>query len=367
MSNRAPRVRFSISFVIGVLFLVGAVVPVCARTAYAAGDSEGSAEAPPTATGNAADNAAGQRALDANPEESPEERSIGEPSAPSRPAGADSSTAEQPAAARSAQNKPPADHPDTPDNPDAVPPLPKPAPPAQPPVAEASVKGLRTIATDEAAGVLGKKVLGAAGEDIGMMVDVLIDSGGHPRAAVIDFGGFLGVGSRKIAVDWELLQFRPGDHSIPVLLDVARDAIQAAPEYRPSSEASSVVVAPREPEPVAEPAVKSPTEAPAEAPAESAIDSKAPTEATTPEQGHTGEPPGDAPVTAEPAVPSPGNGAQPEARHQAGEAPDAAKLETKTPIDKPKRAAPAEPLPPIADPESPSATSAPPTPPDARQ
>jgi len=45
-------------------------------------------------------------------------------------------------------------------------------------------------------GVLGKDVRSAAGEDMGRIVDVVVDSGGGPRAAVIDFGGFLGVGSR---------------------------------------------------------------------------------------------------------------------------------------------------------------------------
>ena len=65
---------------------------------------------------------------------------------------------------------------------------------------------------------LGSKAHGSAGEDMGMVVDVLVDRNGRPRAAVIDFGGFLGVGSRKIAIDWALLQFRPADRTQPVLL-----------------------------------------------------------------------------------------------------------------------------------------------------
>lgn len=111
---------------------------------------------------------------------------------------------------------------------------------------EPAPKHLRTIPTDEAAGVLGKRVIGPAGEDIGMVVDVLIDNAGKPRAAVVDFGGFLGVGTRKIAVDWTFLQFRPGDSNVPVLLDVTGDAIRAAPEYRPSDAETSVVSPPAE-------------------------------------------------------------------------------------------------------------------------
>ena len=108
-------------------------------------------------------------------------------------------------------------------------------------------KRLKTISSHEAAGILGKQVIGAAGESVGLVVDVLIDSEGRPRAAVIDFGGFLGVGSRKIAVDWTLLQFRPGDHYAPILLDFTSETIHAAPEYRPTFTGPGVVVAPPEP------------------------------------------------------------------------------------------------------------------------
>ena len=44
---------------------------------------------------------------------------------------------------------------------------------------------------------------------MGRVVDIVVDSAGQVRAAVIDFGGFLGVGSRKIAVDWNALHFPP--------------------------------------------------------------------------------------------------------------------------------------------------------------
>ena len=44
-------------------------------------------------------------------------------------------------------------------------------------------------------------------EDMGHIVDVIVDRSGTVRAAVIDFGGFLGVGSRKIVVDWNALHF----------------------------------------------------------------------------------------------------------------------------------------------------------------
>jgi len=61
----------------------------------------------------------------------------------------------------------------------------------------------------EVEGILGRPVLGANDENMGRIVDVIVEHSGRVRAAVIDFGGFLGVGSRKIAVDWSALHFPP--------------------------------------------------------------------------------------------------------------------------------------------------------------
>jgi hypothetical protein len=80
--------------------------------------------------------------------------------------------------------------------------------------------------------ILGKQVHGATGEDLGRVVDVLADQSGRVRIAVIDFGGFLGVGDRRIAVDWPLLRFNPGAGDTSVLLSVSRDQLKSAPEYK---------------------------------------------------------------------------------------------------------------------------------------
>jgi hypothetical protein len=131
--------------------------------------------------------------------------------------------------------------------PDASPaagPSPAPAPPpeAAKKAEPAPPKNLETLTPGEAIGLLGKKVRDAAGEDMGMVVDVLVDGDGQPRAAVIDFGGFLGVGSRKIAVDWRLLQLKQVDSTASVLLGLTRAEVQAAPEYKPPSNPAQPVM-----------------------------------------------------------------------------------------------------------------------------
>jgi hypothetical protein len=85
----------------------------------------------------------------------------------------------------------------------------------------------------DAEGILGKSVFSAANEDMGRVVDVIVKRTGEVRAAVIDFGGFLGVGSRTIAVDWSALRFPtsgPMDH---IILELTRDQVRLAPEYKP--------------------------------------------------------------------------------------------------------------------------------------
>jgi PRC-barrel domain len=89
------------------------------------------------------------------------------------------------------------------------------------------------LESQELQGILGKEVRSATDENMGRIVDVVVDRSGQVRAAVIDFGGFLGVGSRKIAVDWSALHFpRPGDKAGRVTLEFTRDQVKAGPEYQ---------------------------------------------------------------------------------------------------------------------------------------
>jgi hypothetical protein len=107
--------------------------------------------------------------------------------------------------------------------------VPPPVPP-KPPAPPASVT---IIGAKEAHGVLGRDVRSAKNEDMGHIVDVIVDRSGTVRAAIIDFGGFLGVGSRKIAVDWNALRFgRVADKSDAITLELTKDQVKAAPEYK---------------------------------------------------------------------------------------------------------------------------------------
>jgi hypothetical protein len=106
--------------------------------------------------------------------------------------------------------------------------------PQPPPAQQAPATPEVTVLDNhEVEGVLGREVLSATNENMGRIVDVLVDRSGQVRAAIIDFGGFLGVGSRKIAVDWNALHFPPpGKAGARITLELTRDQVKAAPEYQ---------------------------------------------------------------------------------------------------------------------------------------
>jgi len=100
---------------------------------------------------------------------------------------------------------------------------------------------VQSVAPDEAEAILGQRVTDPDGKDIGRLVDVLVDANGQPQAAVIDFGGFMGVGNRKIAVHWSALRFSPGNLKHKVMLEMTPDQIKAAPEFLNPNKAAPVV------------------------------------------------------------------------------------------------------------------------------
>lgn len=100
---------------------------------------------------------------------------------------------------------------------------------------------VRHFAAEDLFPVLGEEVKSAAGADMGRIVDVLADKAGHPRAAVIDFGGFLGVGTRKIAVDWRALCFSGVQKRRVMLPDLTPDQLKSAPEYEAPEKPVAVI------------------------------------------------------------------------------------------------------------------------------
>lgn len=162
-----------------------------------------------------------------------------------------------------------------------APPAEAPATPA-PPAADqrqASETPAVVIDGDAAGTLLGKSVRSTSGEDLGRVVDVVVDRAGMTRAAIVDFGGFLGVGSRQIAVDWRVLHF-PKDGSMDAIVtDLTEAQLRGAPAYKRGEPVVVVGRADTAPAPAAPDAPGSPSPAPAPA----APAAPAPAPAATPE------------------------------------------------------------------------------------
>ena len=108
------------------------------------------------------------------------------------------------------------------------------APAAKPDASKAEAAGTPATVIDgqQIEGLLGKTVESPTGEDMGHIVDVLVDKTGLIRGALIDFGGFFGVGNRKIAIEWQLIRFPTDPKSGAVMVDLPRNQLRVAPVYK---------------------------------------------------------------------------------------------------------------------------------------
>src|SRR5205807_1029550 len=106
--------------------------------------------------------------------------------------------------------------------------VPAPTPPASSPSGTPAM----VLDDQEVSAIVGKSVRSSAGEDMGRIVDVIVSRDGEVRAAIIDFGGFLGIGTRKIAVDWRALKFAPAGKPGTITVDLTRNQVRLAPEYK---------------------------------------------------------------------------------------------------------------------------------------
>lgn len=79
--------------------------------------------------------------------------------------------------------------------------------------------------------ILGREVSNREG-DGGRVIDVLVDHEGRLGAVVVEFGGFLGIGSRKVVVDWNALRFLREGNRTHVIVDISREQIRDAAEYK---------------------------------------------------------------------------------------------------------------------------------------
>lgn len=120
----------------------------------------------------------------------------------------------------------------------------QPAPEAAPEPADDEAETVKQVAPAQAVAVLGADVRFNDGAAVGRIVDILVNASGMPEAAVLDCGGFMGVGSRKVAVSWNTLHFAPTEQGGSVTTDLTPDKVRSAPEYKDAKPAAVVASPP---------------------------------------------------------------------------------------------------------------------------
>lgn len=88
--------------------------------------------------------------------------------------------------------------------------------------------------TDLTAEILtGARVYGIDDEDVGEINSLILDDNGVIARAVIDVGGFLGMGEKQIAVTFDELTIlrQDGGDDVQVYIDATQDALEAQPAY----------------------------------------------------------------------------------------------------------------------------------------
>lgn len=77
--------------------------------------------------------------------------------------------------------------------------------------------------------LVGTNVVSSTGRDAGEIENLLIDSGGQVRAAVVQWGGFLGIGARRAVVPIDQITF--GAAHERAQMDLTRDQLEQLPRY----------------------------------------------------------------------------------------------------------------------------------------
>lgn len=105
--------------------------------------------------------------------------------------------------------------------------------------APAAAPADRTVSTGDfnakghmgASSLIGTKVRDANKESIGKIDEIYLDKDAKVTDVVISVGGFLGVGSKDVAVKWSDIAIGQEDNSLVLTTSLTKDALMALPDY----------------------------------------------------------------------------------------------------------------------------------------
>jgi hypothetical protein len=85
--------------------------------------------------------------------------------------------------------------------------------------------------------LVGLNIQNAADENIGEIYDIVLTEAGAIRAYIVSVGGFLGIGTRYVAIDPKAVTVtRQDEKNWKATMNANKDQLRAAPEYKYDSE-----------------------------------------------------------------------------------------------------------------------------------
>lgn len=91
-----------------------------------------------------------------------------------------------------------------------------------------------------ASDLMGMDVYNLNNENIGDVVDLVIDDGKNIRAVVVSVGGFLGIGDRNVAIDPASIVVNTRNNAADrVVVNTTKDELKNAPEFKFTAKANA--------------------------------------------------------------------------------------------------------------------------------
>jgi len=87
--------------------------------------------------------------------------------------------------------------------------------------------------------LIGTDVVTSTDEKLGAISDVVVERDGSIVAAVIDVGGFLGIGAKPVAVSFDSLTPTPTDNGTKIVVALTKEELNSAPEFKSLEQARS--------------------------------------------------------------------------------------------------------------------------------
>lgn len=81
--------------------------------------------------------------------------------------------------------------------------------------------------------LIGANVLNATGDEIGEIEDLIVDSTNQVSKVIVEVGGFLGMGSKNVAVD--IAQLKKGTNNEGFVTNMTKEELKTLPEYQKDS------------------------------------------------------------------------------------------------------------------------------------